>query len=133
MRLINEFVQIQSEFFEGDWNNDFDIDPVIISSFFLDGGRYCEGSIHNLHRDLPKRRRRNLGLVVESAFGVNRVSAPPNEYQCEFGSTLCLKTEIFSLPFRSKKSIGISREKWFPEESPVRESKRMPESPDAGG
>jgi hypothetical protein len=102
MRLINEFVQIQSEFFEGHWNDDFDIDPVIISSFFLDGGRYCEGSIHNLHRDLPKRRRRILGLVVESAFGVNRVSALPNEYQSEFGSTLCLKTEIFSMPFRSK-------------------------------
>ncbi len=132
MRLINEFVQVQSEFLKGHWNNDFDIDPVIVSSFFLDGGRYCEGSIHNLHRDLPKRRRRIRGLVVESAFGVNRVSAPPNEYQCEFGSTLCLKTEIFSLPFRLKIYV-ISREIWFPEESPVPESKRMPEFPDAGG
>ena len=46
MRLINEFVQVQSELFESHWNNDFDIDPVVISGFFLDGGRYCEGSIH---------------------------------------------------------------------------------------
>ena len=70
MRLINEFVQVQSEFFEGYWNNDFDIDPVVIAGFFLDGGRYCERSIHNLHRDLPKRRRRILGLVLNRFLGL---------------------------------------------------------------
>jgi hypothetical protein len=132
MRLINELIQVQSEFFERHWNNNFDIDPVVISGFFLDGGRYCEGSIHNnLHRDCQKD-------AAEFSFGfsVNWVSAPPNEYQCEFGSTLWLKTEIFSLPFRSKSTlipVSHSKEKWFPEEFHVLENKRRPESPDAGG
>jgi hypothetical protein len=32
---------------------------------------------------------------LNSAFGVNRVSALPNEYQCDSGLALCLKIEIF--------------------------------------
>ena len=70
MRLIHEFVQIQSEFFEGHWNNDFDVDPVVVSGLFLDVCRYREGSLHNLYPDLRNRRRRFRGLILNSAFGL---------------------------------------------------------------
>jgi hypothetical protein len=75
MRVIYEFVQVQSEFLEGHWNNNFDVDPVVISGFFLDVCRYREGSIHNLFPDLRNRRRRFRGLILEFSFRVNWVSA----------------------------------------------------------
>jgi hypothetical protein len=62
MGLINEFIQIEPEFFEGYGNNDLYVDPVVISGFFLDVGGYCEGSLHNLYPD------RFRGLLLEFGF-----------------------------------------------------------------
>jgi len=75
VRVIYEFIQIQSEFLEGHWYNDFDVDPVVISGFFLDVCRDREGSIHSLYPDLRNRRRRLRGLILDFGFRVNWVSA----------------------------------------------------------
>jgi hypothetical protein len=68
MRLIDKLVQIQAKFLEGDRYNYFDIDPVVISGFFFDVCRYCEGSIHILCRDLAKQTPPIRGLLLE--FGL---------------------------------------------------------------
>src|SRR6516164_2555709 len=47
-RLISKIVQIEPELFQGLWNNDLNINPVIVSRFFFNGRCNRKGGLHNL-------------------------------------------------------------------------------------
>ncbi len=100
MRLIAQIIQIEPELFQSHWNDDLDINPIIIPTFFLDVCRYRKGSLHNLNPKFRNRSRRFNDLPLVFGIRVNLSSAPCSEYRCETGSAPCLKKEIFSLPRR---------------------------------
>jgi polyphosphate glucokinase len=46
--LISQVIQIEPELLQGFWNDDLDIDPVIVSRLFLNSRRNRKGGFHNL-------------------------------------------------------------------------------------
>src|SRR5262249_47590194 len=45
--LISQIVQIEPELLQSFWDNDLNINPVVVTRFFFDGRRNRKGGFHN--------------------------------------------------------------------------------------